>query len=152
MENYEIHEDTYAIIAKKKGMTKVIEKSREYDVSKEAYEVMDENCKYYGSSYKGRMEAAKELLKCSYKLPIIVEESNGLIFFPIKSTFLKDCCWINLNSIKNIEKVHDKTEITFKNDKKIVFDISKLSLENQIYRSSKLESIIFKRIYSKKRD
>ena len=152
MDNYEINEETYAIISEDLGKTKVIEKEYEYSINKDAYKVMDESCKYYGSSYKGRIEAAKELLNCSYKLPIIVEESSVLIFFPIKSSLLDDCCWINLNSIKNIEKVDNKSKITFKNGKEILFEISKLSLENQIYRSSKLESIIFKRINAKKRD
>ena len=151
MKDYEINEETYAIIAQDLGKTRVIEKECEYDVTKDAYKVMDDSCKYYGSSYKGRIEAAKELLNCSYKLPIIVEESSVLIFFPIKSSLLDDCCWINLNSIKNIEKVDNKTKIVFKNGKEEIFDISKLSLENQIYRSSKLESIIFKRINAKKR-
>ena len=27
-------------------------------------------------------------------VPILVEESSCLIFFPIKSSLLKDCCWI----------------------------------------------------------
>ena len=46
------------------------------------------------------------MLNCSYKIPILVEESSCLIFFPIKSSLLKDCCWINLNSIKKIEKYY----------------------------------------------
>ena len=152
MNNYEINEETYAIISNNVGKTTVIEKDNNYIVNNDAYKVMDESCKYYGSSYKGRLEAAKTLLNCSYKLPIIVEESSVLIFFPIKSSLLDDCCWINLNSIYNIEKVDNKSQITFKNGKKMVFDISKLSLENQIYRSTKLESIIYKRINAKKRD
>lgn len=152
MNNYEINEETYAIIAQDLGKTKVIEKNNEYEITKDAYKVMDESCKYYGSSYRGRIEASKQILNCSYKLPILVEESSVLVFFPIKSSLLDDCCWINLNGISNIEKVDNKSKITFKNGKEIVFDVSKLSLENQIYRSSKLESIIFKRINAKKRD
>ena len=152
MKNYEINEETYAIISKDIGKTEVIEKNNNYIVDNDAYKVMDESCKYYGSSYKGRLEAAKTLLNCSYKLPILVEESSVLIFFPIKSSLLDDCCWINLNSISNIEKVDDKSKITFKNGQEMIFDISKLSLENQIYRSTMLESIIFKRINTKKRD
>lgn len=152
MNNYEINEETYAIISKDIGKTMVIEKSNDYEIDNDAYKVMDDSCKYYGSSYKGRLEAAKTLLDCSYKLPILVEESSVLIFFPIKSSLLEDCCWINLNSIENIEKVNNKSKITFKNGKEMIFDISKLSLENQIYRSAKLESIIFRRINAKKRD
>ena len=152
MNNYEINEETYAVISKNVGKTEIIEKNNDYIIDNDAYKVMDDSCKYYGSSYKGRLEAAKVLLNCSYKLPILVEESSVLIFFPIKSSLLDDCCWINLNGICNIEKVDNKSQITFKNGKKIIFDISKLSLENQIYRSTKLESIIFKRINAKKRD
>ena len=152
MNNYEVNEETYAVISKEVGKTMIIEKGSNYLIDNDAYKIMDESCKYYGSSYKGRIEAAKTLLNCSYKLPILVEESSVLIFFPIKSSLLDDCCWINLNSIDNIEKVGNNTQITFKNGEKVTFNISRLSLENQIYRSTKLESIIFKRINAKKKD
>ncbi len=152
MDNYEINEETYAVIAQNLGKTQIIEGNNEYLINQDAYKIMDESCKYYGSSYKGRLEAAKELLNCSYKLPILVEESRVLIFFPIKSSLLDDCCWINLNSIKKIEKVDNKSKITFINGREITLDVSKLSLENQIYRSTKLEAIIFKRINQKRND
>ncbi len=87
MEKYEINEETYAILSTSKGKTRVIEKRNEYNVDQDAYKVMDDNCKYYGSSYKGRLESAKNILECSYKIPIIVEESECIIFFPKKSSF-----------------------------------------------------------------
>ncbi len=152
MENYEINEETYAIIGTNYGKTRIIEKENEYNISNEAYSVMDDNCKYYGSSYKGRLEAAKEILNCSYKLPIIVEESTGLIFFPIKSSLLNDCTWINLDTIQKVEKDGNKSKIIFENGKFETLDISKLSLDNQIYRATKLSLILKKRIESKKRD
>lgn len=151
MKNYEINEDTYVVIGENFGRTKVIEKDNSYEINEEAYKIMDDNCKYYGSSYYGRVEASKAILNCSYKLPVIVEESSSMIFFPIKSTLLDDCTWINLNSIKCVEKLGSKTKITFINDKEMIFDISKLSLENQIYKSSKLETTIIKRINAFKR-
>lgn len=152
MIDYEINEDTYAVISTEVGKTKIIEKNYEITIDGDAYKVMDDSCKYYGSSYMGRVEGAKKILNCSYKLPILVEESSVLVFFPTKSSLLDDCCWINLNSIRNIEKVDNKTKITFKNKKEMIFNVSKLSIENQIYKSSKLESTIFKRINDKKRD
>ncbi len=152
MDNYEINEETYAIIGTNYGKTRIIEKENEYNISNEAYSVMDDNCKYYGSSYKGRLEAAKEILNCSYKLPIIVEESTGLIFFPIKSSLLNDCTWINLDTIQKVEKEGNKSKIIFENGKCETLDISKLSLDNQIYRATKLSLILKKRIESKKRD
>ena len=152
MENYEINDETFAVVATEEKKAKVIEKSCEYNIDNSAYSIMDESCKYYGSSYDGRMKAAKKILDCKYKLPILVEESSCLIFFPIKSTVCSDCTWINLNSVKKIEKVNNFSKITFINDKEILVDVSKMSLDNQIYRSSRYESIMLKRINSKKRD
>ena len=151
MKNYEINDDTYAVIGESEYRSKVIEKDNEYEIDKDAYSVMDESCEYYGSSYKGRLKAAKSMINCSYKLPILVEESTYLIFFPIKSSLEEDCVWINLNRIKSINKYNGKTEITFENNKKIVVDASKLSIDNQINRSARLESLLRKRIDTKKR-
>ena len=152
MKNYEINDETYAVIGKNGGRCEIIESESNYDVDKDAYSVMDESCEYYGSSYKGRLKAAKSILNCSYKLPILIEESSGLVFFPIKSSLLKDCSWINLDTIKKVENCGTKSKITFENGKSEIVDISKLSLNNQIYRSTKLSSTIKKRIELKKRD
>jgi len=150
MENYEINEETYAVLSEHVGKTKILEKDEEYTINNDAYNIMDESCQYYGSSYKGRLKAAKNILECSYKLPILVEESSCLIFFPIKSSLLDDCCWINLNSIQKVEKHEKGSKIIFKNGKELITNISKLSIDNQIYRSIKLESVIKKRINAKK--
>ncbi len=55
-----------------------------------------------------------------------------------------------MKSIKKVEKIGNKTKIIFNNGKKIIVESSKLSIDNQIYRSSKLESIIKRRIKAKK--
>jgi competence protein ComK len=111
---------------------------------------MENSCEYYGSTYKGRLTAAKKMLNSSYKLPIIIEESENIIFFPTKSSLLDDCCWINYNYIKKYEKLENRVKITFKNNDEINVDMSKLSLDNQISRSSMLELISRKRKISKK--
>jgi Genetic competence transcription factor len=152
MENYEINEDTLAIIGDNYGNTRIIEKNQEYVIQKKAYEVMDENCKYYGSSYNGRLKAAKEILDCSYKLPIIMEESSMLIFFPTKSSLLDDCCWINYNAIRENENSGSKTLLKLINNQELLLDISLLSLKNQIYRATRLESIIRQRLKSIRRE
>lgn len=85
MNFYEINEDTLAIIPVDSKNSKVIEGDNQYVVSKSAYNIMDESCQYYGSSYSGRVTAAKDILKCAYKTPILVEETRKLIFFPTKS-------------------------------------------------------------------
>ena len=151
MKNYEINDDTYAVIGKDENNSIIIEKDNEYDVETSAYSVMDSSCEYYGSSYKGRLKASKSILNCSYKVPILVEESTYLIFFPTKSSLEVDCIWLNQNKIKDINKYSGKTEITFENGKKIIVDASKLSIDNQINRGAKLECLLRKRVETKKR-
>ena len=68
-----------------------------------------------------------------------------MIFFPTNSPRLTDCTWISLNNIENYSKNNGKTEIVFKNGKVIEVDVSYGSLENQVLRSTRLESILRKR-------
>ena len=146
MKDYEINEDTIAVIPIGYERTKIIELENEYIIEKKAYKVMDESCIFYGSTYKGRLAAAKKILECSYKLPILVEESQNIIFFPTKSSLEEDCCWINFNYVKNVIKNDKKCTINFINDKRLDFSISKLSIENQIARSTKLSYVLQKRM------
>ena len=145
MNFYEINEDTIAVIPIGYEKTKIVEKNNEYIVDKKAYSIMDESCRYYGSTYKGRLNAAKKILDCSYKLPILIEESQNIIFFPTKSSLEEDCCWINFNYIKSLEKVANETVINFINGTNIKFNISILSIRNQISRSTRLSYIIDQR-------
>ena len=103
MKEYEINEETMAIIPINYNQTLVKEYDREYIIEKNAYEIMENSCEYYGSTYKGRLTAAKKMLNSSYKIPIIIEESQNIIFFPTKSTNHKDCEWIALNNIYSYE-------------------------------------------------
>lgn len=150
MKEYEINEETMAIIPMNYYQTLVKEYEKEYLIEKKAYKIMEDSCEYYGSTYKGRLTAAKKMLNSSYKIPIIIEESENIIFFPTKSSLLDDCCWINYNYIKKYEKCEKGVKITFKNNDEIIVGMSKLSLDNQISRSSMLELTARKRKISKK--
>lgn len=145
MKEYEITEQTMAIIPINYYQTLVKESDNEYVIDENAYQIMENSCEYYGSTYKGRLSAAKKILNSSYKIPIMIEESENIIFFPTKSSLLDDCCWINYNFIKKYESNGNKTRLIFTNNEEIEVEISKLSLENQISRSTMLELISRKR-------
>ena len=149
MKDYEINEETMAIIPLNYNQTMIKEVNNEYIIDKSAYKIMEDSCEYYGTTYKGRLKAAQKLLDTNYKVPIIVEESENIVFFPTKSSLLEDCCWINYNFIKSYEKNGNSTKVYFNNQESIDFDISKLSLENQISRSSRLELLSIKRKLNK---
>lgn len=140
--DYEINSSTLAIISIDDYCCKVLEEEKEYTINKPAYEVIDDSCKYFGSSYRGRYEGTKNLIGMNYKLPIIIEESRNIIFFPTSSPKLNDCFWISLNNISDYFIDNGEVYICFKNGYKLKINISFFALENQILRSSRLESVL----------
>lgn len=140
--NYEINTATLAIIPIDEFTSKVLEDSTEYIVNKSTIEIIEESCKYFGSSYRGRYEGTKNLIGMNYKLPIIIEESRNIIFFPTTSPKLQECFWISLNKISDYLKENECSYINFKNGLKMKLNISLFALENQILRASRLESVL----------
>ncbi len=140
LNEYEINSDTVAIIPIGEDLSKVYEKEEEYVVKKNCNKIIESNCKFYGSSYKGRCEGTKYLTGIKSKFPIIIEESRNIIFFPTGSIRSIDNCWLSLDNIKKYNRSSFGTEITFTNDKKITFDISLYSIDNQYYRATMLKS------------
>ncbi len=145
MLEYEITEDTCALIAINDSCTKIVELDNEIILNTSTLKILDYSCKYYGSSYNGRKEGSISILKNIYKIPIIVEESRNIIFFPISSPRYHNSTWISVRNIKSCRKIEKNTEITFKNGKKMIFKISYSSLQNQILRASYLEMIFLSR-------
>ncbi len=140
--NYEINEGTLAIVPNKKN-SKIYEDNKEYNIESTPFEIMDYSCKYFGSSYEGRKEGTKSILKISYKVPIVVENSRNIIFFPTSSPHSSDCCWISLKNIKEIiESDYNSTVIVFKNNVKITLPVSIRTIQNQIFRASRLNLIL----------
>lgn len=140
--NYEINEGTLAIIPSEK-QSKIYEDNKEYVIKNTPYEIMDYSCKYYGSSYEGRKEGTKAILNASYKVPIIVDSGRNLIFFPTNSPSADDCCWLSLRNIKEVkEENYNTTLITFNNGVSISLPVSKRTMENQIFRASRLDLIM----------
>ncbi len=140
IEDYEINIDTIAIIPIDNGISKVYEKEEEYIVNQNSNKIIEKNCKFYGSSYRGRCEGTKYLTGIKSKFPIIIEESRNLIFFPTSSIRNNNNCWLCLDKIKTYNKNIYGCDVTFINNKKISLDISLYSLDNQYYRATMLKS------------
>ena len=146
MISYEVNCDTLALIPVSENETKIIERDNVFNVDNSVMNIIENSCEYFGSSYIGRKEGTKKLIGITHKAPIIIEESKNLIYFPTTSPRLTDCVWIALNSIKTYESKNGKTELLFNNNKRIDLDISFGSLDNQVLRATKLESVLRKRI------
>lgn len=145
IDSYEINGNTLAIIPIAKNKSKVFEVDNEIIVNKSAKDIIDDSCRYFGSSYNGRFEGTKKILGVSYKSPIIVEESREIIFFPTTSPRNSDCSWISLNNIEDYLKNEDRTLVNFKNGNTLDLEVSLGSFENQMIRSMRLANILKRR-------
>ena len=146
MSEYEINEGTLAVISIDNKKSKVMEDSNNYIVEKSSFDVMDHSCKYFGSSYEGRKQGSKDVIGANYKLPIIVEDGRNLVFFPTTSIEDEDCMWIAVNKIKKYEQMDfNTTKITFTNNQNIIVPLSYRSIQNQIFRATRLSYILNER-------
>ena len=145
LDNYEITKSTLAIIPIDSKRSEVIEDDEKFIINKNTTKIIDDSCKFFGSSLSGRHEGTKNLIGVNYKAPIIVEETSEIIFFPTNSPRISDCTWVSLNNLEHYKKNNGKTKLCFKNGKEIDVNVSYGSLENQVLRSTRLESILRKR-------
>ena len=145
MDSYEINKNTCAIVTINDKITKVVENQDDYYVNKSSFEVMEDSCAYYGSSCEGRIKGTKNILGSMYKVPIVVEESNDIVFFPTDSLKSKNCVWISLNQIEKYEKFGQYTKVNFKNGKDLIIKMSINSFEMQVLRANRLSAVINQR-------
>ena len=145
MNNYEINLKTIAIIPFGDRASKIIEEDNELIVNQSPFSIIQYSCSYFGSSYQGRHAGTKQLTGISHKSPIIIEETNQLIFFPTTSPRLEQCTWFNYKKLAAHFVKNNKTIITMSNGYNLELDISYGIIDNQILRSSYLESILRQR-------
>lgn len=144
-ESYKINEDTLAIIPITRKKTKIYENENIYVINRNANKIIEDNCTYYGSSYLGRKRSTMEMIGVTHKAPILIEDSNNLIFFPTSSPRLHDCGWISLNNYESYQPYQDDSIIVFQNNLKIQVAASTRIIDNQVLRAARLESVIRKR-------
>ena len=150
METYEINKDTVALIPKEDKKTIVYEVDKSFIVDKKPLEIVEESCEYFGSSLEGRQIWTSKLIGFTHKVPVIIEESFDLIFFPTLSPKNKECSWLSYSHIFKPDRFKDKTIVELKNGKKILVDVSSSIIDNQLYRCSRLKDVLQTRKIDKK--
>lgn len=140
---YEISRGTLAILPENKENSIVYEDDNKYIIDQTPFNIMEESCKYFGSTYEGRKNGAREILGAEYKVPIVIEDSDNLIVFPTTSPLADDCVWVSLKRVRKIEKIDsNNTKIIFDNNKEIIVPCSYRTIENQLSRASRLDLIL----------
>ena len=142
---YEINPSTLAVLGINKNISRVIEEDEEFYVEKSAMSIIDNSCKFFGSSYSGRFEGTKHLTGVHYKSPLIIEETKNIIFFPTASPRIKECSWIALNNLVGYKKNNKTTRLEFNKGYKLEICVSYKILENQILKATRLDSVLRQR-------
>ncbi|GGM25207.1 competence protein [Paraliobacillus quinghaiensis] len=151
--DYEINPLTIAIIAMKVNghyHSKVIEASEEsiQHIKRSPRKIMDLGCKYFGSSLQGRQEGARDVCGIQNKVPISVDPSSGMYFFPTASPQNPYCSWISHTYIDRIRKAPGRgTEFVFKDGSVIILEVSYGSMINQLQRTAQFRYLLDKRIH-----
>ena len=149
MDSYEINKNTVALIPKE-NKTIVYEVDNSFVVNKSPLNIVEESCEYFGSSLEGRQTGTSALVGFTHKVPVIIEESFDLIFFPTLSPKNSECSWLAYSHIFKPDKFKDKTIIELKNGKKILVDVSTAIIDSQLYRCSRLKDVLQMRKIDKK--
>ena len=153
MREYSINKNTLAVLPFGEKSI-VYEKYDCFLINERPNKIMDDSCKYYGSSMLGRLKGTDALIGITYKAPIIIEEGSPLVFFPTSSPRLKKCAWVSLNNISKYyyDDISGKSVVKFLNDETIAFNMSYNILNNQVLKANRLEYVLRNRMNEKKEE
>lgn len=134
--------------------TCVLEEETEYMIDYSPSKLIDYSCRFFGSSLKGRQDGTRDICGITHKVPISIDPSSGMYFFPTSSPSSPKCSWIAHSHIDQLNRAGNHcTEIIFKTGKKVTLEISFGSLINQVQRTAQFRYLLDSRIkFLKQRD
>ncbi|MBA2871257.1 competence protein ComK [Anoxybacillus calidus] len=127
--------------------TIVHESHETYMVTKSPKQIIEENCIFYGCSYEGILESAKQILGIKQMVPIALSVALGLYAMPTCSPESDKCCWLFLAHMKKIER-HEKkrAKVIFTDDSSLIIDVHKDTLESRWAKMTLLHYVLTTRI------
>jgi competence protein ComK len=151
-EEYEVNPLTYAIVPLPYG-SKLF--SQIYQLDEELYsplkplDIIKMSCRLFGSGYEGRKEGSRQLIGITHKIPITIDATNMMYFFPTTSPNNPQCSWISHEHVLHYDRIDStSTLVTFRNKKSLVIPISVYSFQNQMLRTAFLRTKLMQRIDS----
>ena len=146
MKYYIINEDVLCFTADtgKSNGTMVMEKNRKFTVELDCFKLLKKSCRWYGNSYNMQREFIIDKFNYYIKTPIIMSNSDKLLFFPTSSPTSKECIWVCYNNVDRYAKDEYKnyTKIYFKGGKILNINASYTTIDNQITRCIRIEKFL----------
>ncbi len=137
---YVINDKTLALLPEQK-QTKILEMDKKILSPDSINKIIEYNCNLNASTLEGRRKGSTYLIGVSYKPPIIINESKGIILIPTHSSKNPNCMWFNLSNIwkYGLNNKHNVT-IIFKNHQKLEINLCYYVFDKQVLRATRLES------------
>jgi competence protein ComK len=109
-------------------------------------EIIKKSCEYFSSSFEGRKEGTKQLIGITHKVPIVIDPTNFIYFFPTTSPTRSECVWISHEHILDYHRIDSRqTRVVFQNKQSFILPISRSSFENQMLRTALLKTTLMQR-------
>lgn len=142
--DYEINEKTIALkpAYHTKYDTIVYETGKQFYIKKPAFQLIQEACLHYGSSYDGRKESVIHHTGYKRKVPIPISISKNIFTFPTHSPSDFNCAWIFYKHVESIKRYspasnrNPESIVIFKNGMDLTFKVSPYILEKQMQRTA----------------
>ena len=146
LNEYEINAETLLIMPYGKNQSKVFEYDGEFIVNMTSLDIIKHSCLYFGCTYEGRKESVKSFIGVDMKVPILIEESRNIIFFPTNSCINRNSIWVSYQNLLKYSKLNDfSTILYFRKNKNYKIDVKYKLVDNQVIRCMKLNTFLGKR-------
>lgn len=150
IEEYEINPYTMFITPLAYGSkiySQIYELEDEFVSPFKPIEIIKKSCEYFSSSFEGRKEGTKQLIGITHKVPIVIDPTNFIYFFPTTSPTRSECIWISHEHVMDYRRTAPhQTEVVFRNKQSYIFPISHSSFDNQVLRTALLRTKLMQRI------
>lgn len=149
VEEYEINRYTQLIrpvVIGEKIYSEIFELQDEFIAPYRPTVIVDKSCKYFGSSFQGRVTGTKQLTNYNNKVPITIDPTYHILFMPTSSPSNPDCTWVSHEHVIDYKREEsDSTRVLFRNHSIHIIPMSYSSFNTQIERTSHLRNQLMQR-------
>jgi competence protein ComK len=135
-----------------KKFSRIVEFEDEYLSPNRPLDIIKRSCIYFGADYESRKRGTRHLIGYNRKIPIAIEPTNHIFFFPTLSPASPECIWISHEHVENYLRVGpQETQIIFRNKQSHIFPVPYGTIEGQMLRTALLKTKLLQRIENNER-
>ncbi|MDL5376619.1 competence protein ComK [Exiguobacterium mexicanum] len=118
----------------------ILEDGSEIKTPLRPYQLLQLSCRQYSSSIEERIFVAKRVAGIKGKVPVVIEPTSGLVFFPTMSPKRPECEWYAWSHVRDItsDPIESKGLVVTQNGHRIATNATSYVLRNQLKATGEL--------------